>query len=77
MELKYQTHTKVYVGTKNKKDEITKSHKSLGYDDDVPSVSMESIDITSVRLALFPTPTHWHQELMSTRGAGMNSPNAC
>lgn len=77
MELKYQIHIKVYVGTKNEKDKITKPHKSLGYDDDVPSVSTESTDITSVRLALFPTPTHWHQELMSTRGAGMNNPNAC
>ena len=77
MELEYQTHIKVNVGIKNKKDKIIKSHKIFGYDGDVPNTSTETTDITAVRRALPATPTRWHQELLLTSGANINNPNAC
>lgn len=77
MKLEYQTHTKVNVGIKNKKDKIIKSHKIFGYDGDVPNKSTETTDITAARRALPATLTCWHQELLLTSGANINNPNAC
>ena len=74
MELEYQTHIKVNVGIKNEKDKIIKSHKSFGYDDDIPNTSTETTDVTFIRPALSATLTH-RQELLSTSGTNINNPN--